>query len=93
MMGPMHRVVSSEEEYAQNRGAVVARLVKYLNPYWLAVLGAMILVLINAATQAAGPFLIGQAIDQFISQGDKAGLSNTMITLAVVYTLGMVSMR
>ena len=93
MMGPMHRVASGEEEYAQNRGEVVARLVRYLKPYWLPVLGAMIFVLVNAATQAAGPFLIGRAIDQFIGQGDKAGLSNTMITLAVVYLVGMISMR
>lgn len=93
MMGPMHRVAVSEEEYAQNRGAVVIRLIRYLKPYWLPVLGALILVLINAATQAAGPFLIGKAIDQFISQDDKVGLSYTMITLAVVYTIGMVSMR
>ena len=60
MMGPMHRITSSEEEYAQNRGAVIARLVRYLKPYWLPVLGALILVLVNAATQAAGPFLIGR---------------------------------
>lgn len=93
MMGPMHRVASGEEEYAQNRGTVVARLVKYLKPYWLPVVGALILVLINAATQAASPFLIGRAIDQFIGQGDKAGLSYTMITLAVVYTAGMITMR
>jgi ATP-binding cassette subfamily B protein/subfamily B ATP-binding cassette protein MsbA len=53
----------------------------------------MILVLVNAATQAAGPFLIGRAIDQFIGQGDKAGLSYTMIALLVVYIAGMLSMR
>ncbi len=93
MMGPMHRVASGEEEYAKNRGEVVTRLVRYLKPYWLPVLGAMILVLVNAATQAAGPFLIGRAIDQFIGQGDKAGLSYTMIALAVVYLAGMISMR
>ncbi|MFC1997589.1 ABC transporter ATP-binding protein [Chloroflexota bacterium] len=93
MMGPMHRAAAIEEEYAHDRGTVVIRLVRYLKPYWLPVLGAMILVLINAATQAAGPFLIGRAIDQFIGQGDKAGLSYTMITLAIVYTIGMVSMR
>ena len=93
MMGPMHRVASNEEEYAQDRGAVVARLIKYLRPYWLTVLGALILVLVNATTQAAGPFLIGRAIDQFIGQGDKVGLSYTMIALAFVYTAGMFSMR
>ena len=93
MMGPMHRVASGEEEHAKNRGVVVTRLVKYLKPYWLPVLVALVLVLINAATQAAGPFLIGRAIDQFIGQGDKTGLSYTMIALAGVYTVGMLAMR
>ena len=93
MMGPMHRVVSSEEEFAKNRGVVVVRLIRNLKPYWLPVAGAMLLVLVNAATQAAGPYLIGRAIDQFISQGNKPGLSYTMIALAAVYTIGMLSMR
>jgi ATP-binding cassette subfamily B protein/subfamily B ATP-binding cassette protein MsbA len=53
----------------------------------------MILVLINAGTQAVGPYLIGRAIDIFINQGDKSGLSSTMILLVVVYTAGMFSMR
>ena len=93
MMGPMHRVATIEEEYAKNRSAVVVRLIGYLEPYWLPVSGSLILILINAATQAAGPYLIGKAIDQFIGQGDKTGLSFTMVALATVYTVGMLTMR
>jgi ATP-binding cassette subfamily B protein/subfamily B ATP-binding cassette protein MsbA len=37
--------------------------------------------------------LIGRAVDIFINQGYKSGLSSTMILLVVVYTAGMFSMR
>ena len=96
MMGPGHqmRMMSkSSDEQAKNRGKVVGRLVRYLRPYWLAVLGAFILVLVSAGTQAAGPFLIGRAIDTFITAGDRAGLANTMLALAGVYVVGMFAMR
>ncbi len=96
MMGPGHamrRVAQSEEEKAKDRGKVVRRLVQYLKPYWVAVLAAFMLTLVNAGAQAAGPFLIGRAVDVFITAGNKAGLVNTMLILIAVYTTGMVSMR
>lgn len=96
MMGPRHammRVAQSDEEKAKDRGKVVRRLVQYLKPYWVAVLAAFGLTLVNAAAQAAGPFLIGRAVDVFITAGDKPGLVNTMLILVAVYTTGMITMR
>ena len=96
MMGPAHgmrRLAQSEDEKAKDSGKVVGRLVQYLKPYWLSVLVAFLLTLVNAGTQAAGPFLIGRAVDVFITQGDKAGLVNTMLILVAVYSAGMLSMR
>ncbi len=96
MMGPGHammRVAQSEDEKARDRGKVVRRLVRYLRPYWLPVTGAFVLTLINAGAQAVGPFLIGRAVDIFITAGDRSGLGNTMLTLIAVYSAGMLSMR
>ncbi len=96
MMGPMHgmrRVAESEDEQAKDRGAVVRRLVRNLRPYWLAVSAAFMLTLVNAGTQATGPFLIGRAVDVFITGGDRAGLGTTMLILIGVYSAGMLSMR
>ncbi len=96
MMGPGHQMrmmAKSSEDRAKNRTKVVGRLVSYLRPYWLAVLGTFILVLVSAGTQAAGPFLIGRAIDTFITASDKTGLANTMLALAGVYVAGMFAMR
>jgi ATP-binding cassette subfamily B protein/subfamily B ATP-binding cassette protein MsbA len=93
MHGGMARIAEIPEEHARERGRVVMRLVGYLRPYWLPVMLSFILILINAGTQAAGPYLIGRAIDVFIIQGDRAGLGRTMLALLVVYLAGMISMR
>lgn len=93
MRPPMHAIARSEEDNAEDRTQVVLRLLKYLKPYWLQLVAALFLILMNAGSQAAGPFLIGRAIDSFITEGDPVGLARTMLLLAGVYTIGMVSMR
>jgi len=89
----MQRIARTEDEKAANTGQVIGRLVRYLRPYWLAVAGALGLIIINAGTQALGPYLVGRAVDQFIAAGDKAGLAQTMLFLLLVYLVGMLSMR
>ena len=65
MMHGMRRIANTSDERARDSSQVVMRLLRYLRPYWPAVLGALILVLINAGTQALGPFLVGRAIDEY----------------------------
>jgi ATP-binding cassette subfamily B protein/subfamily B ATP-binding cassette protein MsbA len=93
MHGGMSRIAEIPEERASDRGQVAARLIAYLRPYWLAVAGSFVLILVNAGAQAAGPYLIGRAIDSFIAQGDQAGLARAMLALLGVYLAGLVSMR
>jgi len=89
----MQRIAQTPDERAIDQTKVISRLIKYLEPYRLAVLGAFILVIVNAAMQALGPMLIGRAIDQFISVGDRVGLAYTMLALILVYLTSMLSMR
>jgi ATP-binding cassette subfamily B multidrug efflux pump len=91
-MHGFQRVIELDEGHAQNRGAVAARLAGHLKPYWPHLTVMLILVMINAATFAAAPFLIGRAIDQFISVGDRAGLGRTVLLLLATYLLGVVTM-
>ena len=91
-MHGFQRVIELDEGHAQNRGAVAARLAGYLKPYWPHLIVMLILVMINAATFAAAPFLIGQAIDQFISVDDRAGLGHTVLLMLGTYLLGLVTM-
>ncbi len=91
--GPMRRIVEMEEDRAKNRSAVIRRLLRLLTPYWASIAGSLLLVVVSAATQGAAPFLIGRAIDQFISRGDRSGLGMTMLALVVVYAAGMLATR
>jgi len=94
-MGMAHgfqRMIELDEDQAHNRGAVAARLASYLRPYWPHLSLILIMVIINAVTFAAAPFLIGRAIDQFISAGDRAGLGQTMLLLLATYLVSLVTM-
>ncbi len=88
-----HRPALHAEETPENRGEILLRLVRYLRPYWKSVLASVFFILISAGAQAAGPLLIGQAVDQFIAANDPAGLGRTALLLAGVYTVGMFAMR
>jgi len=93
MHGPMRRMAEAEEDHAKNRGEVVLRLVLLLKPYRGTLAISMLLVVVNAVTQGAGPLLIGRAVDALVTTPDASALARTMILLAVVYLLGMITMR
>jgi len=52
----------------------------------------MVLVVVSALLQLAGPYLIGRAVDQFIVVGDRPGLARTILLLLAVYLAGWVAM-
>jgi ATP-binding cassette, subfamily B, multidrug efflux pump len=72
-------------------GALLLRLLRYLTPFRLQLLGALVLVIITALVQAIGPALIARAIDVNITQKDLQGLTKTMLLLLGVYVVGLVS--
>jgi len=77
------------EGKAANRGAVAGRLLGYLSPYRLRIALVLFFTLLTAVSQAGGPYLVGRAIDQFISAGDRAGLATIMLLLLGVYLMGV----
>ena len=72
-------------------GALLLRLLRYLTPFRLQLMGALVLVIITALVQAIGPALIARAIDMNITQKDLPGLTETMLLLLGVYLVGLVS--
>jgi len=82
--GPGRGLTRSTEK-AENTGATLRRLVKYLQPHWLPLLVAGVMVLLNSLAQLAGPYLTGRAVDQFITRGDLPGLNRTMLLLLGSY--------
>jgi ATP-binding cassette, subfamily B, multidrug efflux pump len=91
--GPGMRLFSEEGGHPQNRGRVFSRLVQLLRPYRKSVVLALILVVLSAASQGAGPFLIGFAVDKFIGTGNIAGLGQIMVVLIIVFAAGLLANR
>jgi len=91
--GMMRQIAEKEEEKAKNTGLVAWRLIRLLKPYWKMVSLSLGLVVISAAMQGLGPYLIGLAIDRFITGGDLPGLLWTSIALAATFVVGMVATR
>ena len=72
-------------------GALLRRLLSYLTPFRMQLIGALVLVIISALVQAIGPALIARAIDLNIILKDYQGLTQTMLLLLGVYIVGLLS--
>jgi ATP-binding cassette subfamily B multidrug efflux pump len=66
---------------------LMRRLLTYLRPHKWYVLSALLALIGDAVTQLAPPYLVKIAIDQYIAQGDLAGLN----TIAFVYLAVLVA--
>jgi ATP-binding cassette, subfamily B, multidrug efflux pump len=81
------------QERAGDRGATTRRLLGELRPYSGKLVLVLGLVVLGAASQAGGPWLIGRAIDRYILRGDVSGLSRIMLVLLGVYVVGAIASR
>lgn len=66
---------------------IVSRLLAYLRPYRRRMAIAIVMMLAAAVLSLVAPFLIKEAIDRFISQGDVPGLVRSGLTLTIVFAL------
>src|SRR6266481_4947363 len=82
---------SNSNEKRTSSGAVLKRLLPYLAPFRLQLSFAFVLFVVTALVQAAGPALIGQAIDFYIVGKDHNGLARTMLLLLGIYIVGLVA--
>lgn len=82
-----------DDQRVNDRGAVARRLIGEMRPYWRRWLVVLVFVLMGAAAQAGGPWLIGRAIDEEILAGDSRGLAVTMIPLFLIYVMGAIATR
>jgi ATP-binding cassette subfamily B multidrug efflux pump len=87
--GPFHGLsVGAEKERPADTGKVLRRLWGYMSDMRPALLAALLVVLVGAAATAAGPYLIGRAIDTAITRGDASLLTTLMILLLASYVVG-----
>ncbi len=81
------------EERPSDAGHVLLRMWSYLGDMHRAIAGALGVVMIGAALMAAGPFIIGAAIDSAVIGGDIKLLTELMIALLATYLLLYVTNR
>ena len=92
-MRSIESIARTPREKAENKGATARRLLGELRPYGRQLVLALVLVVLGAAAQAGGPYLIGHAIDRSILEGDVNGLLWTMLVLLGVYLVGTFASR
>ncbi len=80
---PIRRTV----EQARNPRQALLRLLPYLRPFRLSVMGVLVCVVAYTLLGLAGPYLMGRAIDQFIDGKDPQGLLRISLVMLLTYFL------
>ena len=84
---------AGRQAWRRLRSPTTRRLLGELRPYRRALLLILLLVLLGAGAQAAGPWLIGRAIDRYILRRDRTGLALSMLALLATYVIGSLATR
>ena len=93
MHGPGPRgFLQNSPPKVKNRRGILRRLWNYLSAYRVALIGIVVLVAVNTGLSLSGPYLIGRAIDKYISTGNLPGLAHVALLMIAVYLLAAVGM-
>ncbi|WP_254721750.1 ABC transporter ATP-binding protein [Kovacikia minuta] len=85
-------IVAAEQKASQQL-PTLRRFLQYLQPYRKETPIALLMVMIGAATQSLGPFLLGWSIDHLIAYSNLQGLMLLLGLLAIVYLVGNWAIR
>jgi len=69
---------------------LVARMLRYLRPYWKLLAVSFSFLLLHTATQLLGPYITKVAIDRYIARQDVAGLDLMALAYLGVVLLGFI---
>jgi ATP-binding cassette subfamily B multidrug efflux pump len=83
----------TSEQAPSHQLSTLRRLLQYLRPYKKEIPLAISLVMVGAATQAIGPFLLGWSVDNLIAQNNLSGLLLLLGLLALIYVIGIWAIR
>ena len=87
-IGPRMGVVGAPVVRAANQRDTVSRLWRYLRRRRLGLAGVIVLAVVTTALSLFGPYLMGVAIDDFISAGKLAGLPSLVLVMLAAYLAG-----
>ncbi len=86
-MAPRRPAAVGKIEKAQNPRGALIRLLPYLKPFKLPMAGVLIFVLLYTVLGLIGPYLMGVAIDKFISTKQVSGLAPIALWMLAAYLL------
>jgi len=72
-------------ESAKDVRGAIRRLLGYLKPHKLSLVGVFALVVLSTVLSLAGPYLLGVAVDRFIARFDLAGLTRIALLMLGIY--------
>jgi ATP-binding cassette, subfamily B, multidrug efflux pump len=84
--GPMG--IFREVEKSKNTRETLLRLWRYIERQRWVLVGSTILVVITTIVTLLGPFLMGKAIDTYITTGDLQGLLGLLGLMLITYVVG-----
>ncbi|MFN8496298.1 MAG: ABC transporter ATP-binding protein [Anaerolineae bacterium] len=84
--GPMG-MMDIQEEKAHDTRSSALRLFEYVKVYPVNLVWIVLSVIVTTLTRLAQPWLVGVAIDQFISVGNGSGLNAVMVALLATYAI------
>jgi ATP-binding cassette subfamily B protein len=71
-------------------GRLMARMLRYLRPYWKFLAVAFFFLMVQTGTQLLGPYITKIAIDRYIAAKDLAGLDLMALAYVAVVVLGFI---
>jgi len=67
-------MLAQETSKPKNVGATLRRLLTYLKPYWLQLVGVVVVMVISVFTQVQSPALMGQTVDCYLTPAEMSRL-------------------
>jgi ATP-binding cassette, subfamily B, multidrug efflux pump len=86
-MGHGPRPMGQQVEHAKNKRGTVMRLWGYLRQQKIALIVTAAMVAVTVVLNVLGPYLLGVAIDAYISTGNLPGLAGLCLLLLGIHTL------
>ncbi len=89
MRGGSLESIARESRSVSSPRRVLRRLWSEIADFWPQYVVLGVVVVVGALSLAAGPYLIGRAIDQAIAPGDRGALTQIMLLLLAAYLVGL----
>ncbi len=79
MMGGPRGLLEQEVSKPRSVGRTLGRLGGYFRPFWFALVGVLLLMIVNAWVQVVTPELLGQAVDCYLTPATVGATASPLV--------------